>query len=120
MLYVLSPPPAVFTSVIHFPFGGLASLLKGHSSQAKYTCCWIFLDFVVRDAIFLSSDRNTWLTIINPSVNGACNNSILRTSVTFGVDIRTGCSIRWGIPSRSLIICWVLCKAIVMDVLLGP
>ncbi|CAH3171293.1 unnamed protein product [Porites lobata] len=46
-----------------------------------------------KDAIFLSSDRNTWLTIINPSANGACNNSILRTSVTFGVDIRTGCSI---------------------------
>lgn len=46
-----------------------------------------------KDAIFLSSDRNTWLTIIKPSVDGACGNSTVRTSVTFGVDMRTGCTI---------------------------
>lgn len=46
-----------------------------------------------KDAIFLSSDSNTWLTIISPSANGACDNSTARTSVTFGVDMRTGCTI---------------------------
>ncbi|KAJ7370570.1 Tectonic-1 [Desmophyllum pertusum] len=46
-----------------------------------------------KEAIFLSSDRNTWLTIISPMASGACSNSTDRTSVTFGVDMRTGCTI---------------------------
>lgn len=58
------------------------------------THCWVFLDLSGRDAISLSSDRNTWLTIISPAAGGACDNSTVRTSVTFGVDMRTGCTIR--------------------------
>lgn len=58
---------------------------------SRFEC---YLDPRVRDAIFLSSDRNTWLTIIKPSADGACGNSTVRTSVTFGVDMRTGCTIR--------------------------
>ncbi|XP_068725456.1 tectonic-3-like [Montipora capricornis] len=53
-----------------------------------------------KDAIFLSSDRNTWLTIISPSVDGSCSNSSERTSVTFGVDMRTGCTISLPLDLR--------------------
>ena len=54
------------------------------------------LNTLVREAIYLSSDPNTWLTIIRPSADGTCAsvNSTGRTSVTFGVDMRTGCTIR--------------------------
>lgn len=47
------------------------------------------------EAIYLSSDPNTWLTVIRPSADGTCAsvNSTGRTSVTFGVDMRTGCTI---------------------------
>ena len=61
----------------------------------------------IREAILLTCDRNSWLTIISPAANGACSpptngtcsnstdrNSTDRTSVTFGVDMRTGCTIR--------------------------
>ena len=48
-----------------------------------------------REAIALNSDRNTWLTIISPTAGGTCcSNCTDRTSVAFGVDMRTGCTIR--------------------------
>lgn len=60
-----------------------------------------------KEAIALNSDRNTWLTIISPSAGGTCcSNCTDRTSVTFGVDMRTGCTI--SIPQGSQLQCKLL------------
>nr|XP_058952856.1 tectonic-3-like [Pocillopora verrucosa] len=60
-----------------------------------------------KEAIALNSDRNTWLTIISPTAGGTCcSNCTDRTSVAFGVDMRTGCTI--SIPQGSQLQCKLL------------
>lgn len=51
---------------------------------------------LTREAIALSVDSNSWLTLAAPSTSGACLNSSQQVPVTFGVDMRTGCMIRCG------------------------
>ncbi|XP_033638805.1 tectonic-1-like [Asterias rubens] len=53
------------------------------------------VDGITRSSIELSSDPNNWLTVIKSNAIGTCEtNPDIRTPVTFGEDMRSGCMIR--------------------------
>ncbi|XP_006814551.1 tectonic-1 [Saccoglossus kowalevskii] len=47
-----------------------------------------------RYSIILDSNRDNWLTMVSPTADGNCiTDADSRTSVTFGLDMRTGCNL---------------------------
>ncbi|XP_077978295.1 tectonic-1-like [Glandiceps talaboti] len=73
---------------------------------------------VERYAISIGSDRDNWLTVVAPNANGYCQQDGDRTPVTFGLDIRTGCTIQLYYGNMS-----DLCEMIqegINNTLLGP
>ena len=49
----------------------------------------------IRIRVRLGSDRNNWLTIVKGTADGTCvTDADSRTPVTYGEDVRSGCTIR--------------------------
>ncbi|XP_072015474.1 tectonic-3-like [Amphiura filiformis] len=52
-------------------------------------------DGIIKKSIELGNDRNNWLTIVKGTADGTCvTDADSRTPVTFGEDVRSGCTIR--------------------------
>ncbi|XP_032237913.2 tectonic-1 [Nematostella vectensis] len=54
-----------------------------------------------KEAIVLSSDPLSWLTVPSSSADGACSASTKRVPVVFGMDTRTGCTISVTLSTSS-------------------